>query len=218
MTAKNWCAISKAVKMIAAAQDTSVGRAQAWLIETCAAGNVRSRKPWRAYPRPHDLDMADGGNIGMELSPGSQLGAIFRNRAPDPVAPTAWNGAVIDGDVLVDVNQARQSHVEISIADLEFELKQSAPKTDSLAFPPTAEQGGRPSNRTEIEAEAERRLISESEKIPSSLAAFSRDLHSWLDKQTWAQRGARGRKVLSSASVEDHIRPLWRKYKGDRRR
>jgi hypothetical protein len=34
MTAKKWCAISKAVKMIAAAQNTSVGRAQVWLIDT----------------------------------------------------------------------------------------------------------------------------------------------------------------------------------------
>jgi hypothetical protein len=185
-----------------------------WLIEACIAGNIRSREPWRAYPRPRDpiLLVADDGIKGMELRSVSQLGTISRNRAPESVAPTAWKGAVIDGDVLV--NHARWSNVEISIADLEFELKQSAPKAASPAFPPIFEQGGRPSNRREIEAEAERRLIAESEKIPSSLAAFSRDLHFWLDKQPWAQRGTTSRKVLSSASIEDHIRPLWRKHKG----
>ena len=43
MTIKKWCAISKAVDMIATTLTMNVGRAQAWPIEACATGNVRSR-------------------------------------------------------------------------------------------------------------------------------------------------------------------------------
>jgi hypothetical protein len=51
-------------------------------------------------------------------------------------------------------------------------------------------------------------------RLPS-LAAFARDLHSWLDKQPFAERSIRGGKVLSAPSIEEHIRPLWRKYRPD---
>jgi hypothetical protein len=122
MTAKAWCAISKAVEMIKTAQNTSVGRAEAWLIEACVAGNIRSRVPSSA---DSELLLNDNGPVSMDPRPGSRPGIISRRRAPESVSPAAWNDAVIDGDVLVDTNQGRWSDLEISIADLEFDLKQT---------------------------------------------------------------------------------------------
>jgi hypothetical protein len=215
MTAKAWCAISKAVEMIKTAQNTSVGRAQAWLIEVCVAGNIRSREPWR----DPILLLPDDGILGMEFEPG-QLGVpaasvtVSRKRAPLPVMPAAWKGAVIDKDVLVDVDHVRMRGIEISLADLEFELKRSVPTSDSkpASPPPISRSGGRPSDKEPILAEAQRRLAV-GENIPSSLSAFARDLHHWLNKQPWAYRGIKNRKVLAASSIEEHIRPLWRKYR-----
>jgi hypothetical protein len=217
MTAKAWCAISKAVKLVAAAQNTSVGRAQAWLIEACVAGNVRAREPWRDDPI---LLLPDDGILGMEFEP-SQFGitaasvTISRKRTPRPVTPATWKGAVIDKDVLVDVDHVRCPNVEISLADLDFELRPLA-RFDgaSPASPPIPKKGGRPSDKDAVAAEAEKRLAA-GENLPSSLAAFSRDLNHWLDKQPWAKRSIREAKVLSAPSIEEHIRPLWRKYRGE---
>jgi hypothetical protein len=195
MTAKAWCAISKAVKLIAAAQNTSLCRAQVWLIEACAEGNVRSREPWREPDR-------------FEIP--AALMTVSRKRARLPVVPAAWKGSLIDKDVLVDVDQVRWSDVEISLADLEFELKKLPP----LDVAPIQKKGGRPSDKDTVATEALGRLAV-GENIPSSLAAFARDLHSWLDKQPLAKRSVRGGKVLSAPSIEEHIRPLWRKYRPD---
>jgi hypothetical protein len=111
MTAKTWCAISKAVEIIRTAQNTSVGRAQAWLIGACVAGNIRSRVPSSADSQ---LLLNDNGFLSIDLRPGSQPGII--SRSPKPVSAAAWKDAVIDGDVLVDTNLSRWPDLEISIA------------------------------------------------------------------------------------------------------
>jgi hypothetical protein len=141
MTAKAWCAISKALKLIAAAQNTSLCQAQVWLIEACAAGNVRSREPWREPDR-------------FEIP--AALITVSRKRAPLPVVPTAWKGALIDKDVLVDVDQVRWSNVEISIADLEFGLKKLPPLdgASSASAAPFRKKGGRPSDKDTVATEA----------------------------------------------------------------
>jgi hypothetical protein len=88
MTAKAWCAISKAVEVIKAAQNTSEGRAQAWLIEACANRNVRSRAD-------SILLSAD------ELRPGALRTGSSIWRVAGPVSSLTWKNAVIDGDALV---------------------------------------------------------------------------------------------------------------------
>jgi hypothetical protein len=126
MTARAWCAISKAVEMVATAQDTSQGRAQAWLIETCASGNVRARVPSSANPV---LLLADDGLMDTDMRSRRRL-SLFRKRAPGPVSPNIWKAAVIDGDALVDADHDHRRGIEVSIADLEFELKPSFPALD----------------------------------------------------------------------------------------
>jgi len=214
MTAKSWCAISKAVEMIVVAQGTSQGRAQAWLIEACTSGNVRSRVP-SASVNPAYL-IADDGIVG-DFRPGSKSYgglSVFRKRAPGPVPPGAWRNAVIDGDALVDVDQEPMRGIEVSIADLDFELKQSSPPVDNIPSSPMriSRAGGRPADKEAVIAEAQRRLGA-GENIPPSKAAFARDLHFWLDKQPWAYRGTKNRKVLGPAAIEESIGPLWRKYR-----
>jgi hypothetical protein len=151
---------------------------------------------------------ARGGGI-----PRSRL-SLFRKRAPGPVSPNIWKDAVIDGDALVNADHDHRRGIEVSIADLEFELKRSFPALDRKpASPaPISRSGARSSDKEAIMAEAERRLAA-GEYIPSSLAAFARDLHLWLDRQRWAYRRPMDGKVLAPSSVEDHIRPLWRKYR-----
>jgi hypothetical protein len=207
MTAKTWCAISKAVEMIKTAQNTSVGRAQAWLIEACVAGNIRSRTP---SPADSELLLNDS----MDLRPGSRPGIISRRRAPESVSPAAWNDAVINGDVLVDTNHGRWSYLEISIADLEFDLKQSLRPAGAAPAAPIPRSGGRPSDKEAIVAEAQRRVAAD-ESIPTTLSAFARELHFWLDRQPRVLRRNNTGKVLGPASIEEHIRPLWRKYRGE---
>jgi hypothetical protein len=206
MTAKTWCAISKAVEMIKTAQNTSAGRAQAWLIEACVAGNIRSRVPSSADSK---LLLNDNGPVSADLRPGSRAGIISRRRAPEPVSPSAWKDAVIDGDVLVDANHGRWPDLEISIADLKFDLKQSLRAAGTASAVPIPRTRGRPSDKEAIIAEAQRRVATD-ESIPPTLSAFARELHFWFDGQ---QRVLR--KVLGPASIEEHIRPLWRKYRGE---
>jgi hypothetical protein len=222
MTAKAWCAISKAVEVIKAAQNTSEGRAQAWLIEACANRNVRSRAD-------SILLSAD------ELRPGALRTGSSIWRVAGPVSSVTWKNAVIDGDALIDRHHSLWDGVEISIADLQFELKRSLPAPDSVhqstvdeARKATAgnqaveKRIGRDgkarkqptSDKEPILAEAQRRLAV-GESIPSSIAAFARDLHNWLSEQPWAYRRPRDRKVLAASSIEEHIRPLWRKYRPD---
>ena len=209
MTIKKWCAISKAVDMIATTLSMNVGSAQAWLIEACATGNVRSRA--------HSvLMMADDGIVDMDLRPGAlRTGRPRIWRVAGPVSSVTWKNALIDDDVLVDIHHGRWDGVEISISDLEFELKQLPPPPETVTAPPIPKTGARPSDKVSIEAEAKRRLTTQGETIPPSLAAFSRDLHFWLDKQPWAKRSPRHQKVLSPPSIEEHLRPLWRKYRGE---
>jgi hypothetical protein len=203
MTAKAWCAISKAVEVIKAAQNTSEGRAQAWLIEACANRNVRSRAD-------SILLSAD------ELRPGALRTGSSIWRVAGPVSSVTWKNAVIDGDALIDRHHSQWDGVEISIADLQFELKRSLPAPDSKPASPShiPSSEGRPSDKEPILAEAQRRLAV-GESIPSSIAAFARDLHNWLSQQPWAYRRPRDRKVLAASSIEEHIRPLWRKYRPD---
>jgi hypothetical protein len=205
MTARAWCAISKAVEMIKTAQNTSVGRAEAWLIEACVAGNIRSRVPSSA---DSELLLNDNGPVSMDPRPGSRPGIISRRRAPKSVSPAAWNDAVIDGDVLVDTNQVRWSDLEISIADLEFDIKQAL--RPAAAARPIPRAGGRQSDKEAIVAEAQRRVAAD-ESIPTTLSAFARELHFWLDEQPKVLRRNNAGKVLGPASIEEHIRPLWRK-------
>jgi hypothetical protein len=97
---------------------------------------------------------------------------------------------------------------------LDEKRSQSALAAEAVILPPVPKKGGRPSDKERVAAEAERRLAA-GESIPLTLAAFTRDLHFWLDKQPWAHRRPMNQKVLSTASIEDHIRRLWRKYRGE---
>jgi hypothetical protein len=195
--------------MIKTAQTTSVDRAQAWLITMCAAGDIRSRMSSFA---DSELPLNDNGLLSTDhLRPGSRPVIISRRRAPVPVSPAAWKDAVIDGDVLV-ANHGRWFGIEISIADLEFDLKGSpAPSGTASAIPQTR---GRRSDKEAIIAEAQRRVTAD-ESIPPTLSAFARELHFWLDRQSRVLRGTKTGKVLGPASIEEHIRPLWRKYRGE---
>jgi hypothetical protein len=204
MTAKAWWAISKAVEMVATTQGDNQERAQAWLIQTCASGNVRARVCANRATLLADDDP-------MEIDMRSRSGLLL---AIEPVSPNIWKGAVIDGDALVDAGSGHRRGIEVSIVDLEFELKRSFPAPDRkpASAAPVSKSGARPSDKETIMAEAERRLAA-GECIPSSLAAFARDLHLWLDRQRWAYRRPMDGKVLAPSSVEHHIRPLWRKYR-----
>ena len=122
---------------------------------------------------------------------------------------------MIDGDALIDSHQGRWEGVEISVSDLEFELKQSPLASETVTAPSVPKTGGRSSDKESIEAEAKRRLTAEGEKIAPSLSGFSRELHFWLEGQPWAKRSNRDKKVLSPPSIEEYIRPLWRKYRGE---
>jgi hypothetical protein len=206
MTAKAWCAISKAVEMVATTQGASQERAQAWLIETCASGNVRARASSSAN---RATLLAADSSVEMDMRSRSRL-----SLALGPVPPNIWKDAVIDGDALVDADRGHRRGFEVSIVDLEFELKRSfpAPNGKPASSAPISRSGARPSDKEAIMAEAERRLAA-GECMPSSLAAFARDLHLWLDKQRWAYRRPMDGKVLAPSSVEHHIRPLWRKYR-----
>jgi hypothetical protein len=194
MTAKTWYAISKAVEMIKTAQNTSVDRAQAWLIATCAAGNIRSRIPSFA---DSELPLNRNGLLSTDhLRSGSRPVIISRRRAPVPVSPAAWKSAVIDGDVLV-ANHGRWFGIEISIADLEFDLKGSlAPSGTASAIPQTR---GPRSDKEAIIAEAQRRVTAD-ESIPPTLSAFARELHFWGSRGFFAEPklGRRHGSVLRS--------------------
>jgi hypothetical protein len=209
MTAKTWCAISKAVEMVKTARNTTAGPAQAWLIAACAAGNVRSRVPSSVGS---EVLLNDNRCAGMDVRARGRPGIISRRRAPEPVSPAAWKDAVIDGDVLV-ANHGRWSDIEISIADLEFDLKQSLPPAGTVPDAPIPRTGQRQSDKETIIAEAQRRVTAD-ESIPPTLSAFARELHFWLHGQPRVLRTKTG-KVLGPASIEEHIRPLWRKYKGE---
>jgi hypothetical protein len=116
---------------------------------------------------------------------------------------------VIDGDVLVDTNFGRWSDLEISIADLEFDLKQSlSPAGTAAAL--IARTGGRSSDKEAIIAEAQRRVAAD-ESIPPTLAVAN--CVSGL-RQPRVLRGTKTGRVLGPASIEEHLRPLWRKYSG----
>jgi hypothetical protein len=110
--------------------------------------------------------------------------------------------------------ERRPAGRRLGIADLEFELKQSSPPADNKPPSPAAvsRSGGRPSDKEAVIAEAQRR-VGAGENIPPSKAAFARDLHFWLDKQPWAYRGIKNRKVLGPAAIEENNGPLWRKYR-----
>ena len=179
MTAKAWWAISKAVEMVATTQGDNQERAQAWLIQTCASGNVRARVCANRATLLADDDP-------MEIDMRSRSGLLL---AIEPVSPNIWKGAVIDGDGSRDAGSGHRRGIEVSIVDLEFELKRSFPAPDRkpASAAPVSKSGARPSDKEAIMAEAERRLAA-GECIPSSLAAFARDLHLWLDRQRWAYR------------------------------
>jgi hypothetical protein len=70
MTAKAWCAISKAVEMVATTQGASQERAQAWLIQTCASGNVRARVSSSAN---RETQLADDGSMEIDMRSRSEL-------------------------------------------------------------------------------------------------------------------------------------------------
>jgi hypothetical protein len=198
MTAKTWCAISNAVERVKTARNTTAGTAQAWLIAACAAGDIRSRVP---SSLGSEVLLNDNRRAGIDVRARGH-----RRRVPEPVSPDAWKDAVIDGDVLV-ANDGRWFGIEISIADLEFDLKGSlAPSGIAPAV--------RQSDKEAIVAEAQRRVTAD-ESIPPTLSAFARELHFWLDRQPRVLRRTKTAKVLGPASIEEHIRPLKKKVRRD---
>jgi len=199
-SAEEWCTISRALQIITSELRTSVGRAQARLIEACAAGSVRSR-----VPRLTRL-LGDESGMGLAL-------ANFISRA-GPVSHLIWRGAAIDGDALLDRSRSRWSPVEINVADLRSDLAGAepvAPATVSARV--VSEKGGRPTDELRVKAEAERRLNSSRYPRPPSLAAFARDLHGWLDAQPDAIRVSITGKVMSPETIENHVRTLWTEYR-----
>lgn len=73
-------------------------------------------------------------------------------------------------------------------------------------------KGGRPTDVDRVRAEAKRRLAS-GEAPPPTLAAFSRELHEWLDAQPGALRAPMTRKVLASVTIETRVRELWNEHR-----
>ena len=111
--------------------------------------------------------------FGTDLRPGELRTSRPKIcRVAGPVSSVTWKNALIDGDVLVDIHHGRWDGVEISISDLEFELKQLPPPPETVTTRAILKTRGRPSDKVTIEAEAKRRLTTEGEKIPPSLAAF----------------------------------------------
>jgi hypothetical protein len=106
---EEWCTIPRALEIIMGELRTSMGHAQARLIEACAVGNVRSRVP------PERLTADDG-----KFSIDSAVINFFRQAGP--ISSLIWKGAVIDGDALRDRSRCLWSPVEVNAADLRFDL------------------------------------------------------------------------------------------------
>jgi hypothetical protein len=89
--------------------------------------------------------------------------------------------------------------------------------TTSEPPPPVHSAGGRPTDRDRVIAEAERRLKA-TEPIPAALAAFAKAIRGWLDKQPDAVRDVTEGEVMRVRTIEDHIRPLWTRYREKKNR
>jgi hypothetical protein len=74
-------------------------------------------------------------------------------------------------------------------------------------------EGGRPTDRDSVIAEAKRRLSGD-KPIPSTLKAFANQLHNWLDKQPDAVRAQKTGQVMSSDTIEAHVRSVWANHRG----
>jgi hypothetical protein len=215
---EEWCSISSALDLILTTLKVSGGRAQVRLIESCAAGNVRSRVPGERVPGERiDSDpillLPDDGILGMDLRPGAESEGAQNKGArwplPGPIPALTWEGAAIDGDALLDRARVRWAPVEINVADLRFELGHG-PVTIAVAISPrvVSEKGGRPTDALRVIAEAERRLNT-GVNLPSSLAGFARELCEWLNEQPNVVRASKTGKVMRADKIEEHVRQLW---------
>ena len=77
---------------------------------------------------------------------------------------------------------------------------------------PIKSEGGRPTDRDRVIAEAGRR-IRERQALPGTLTEFADQLKKWLDKQPDARRGTKTGEVMAAATIEDHVRPIWGAYR-----
>jgi hypothetical protein len=102
---------------------------------------------------------------------------------------------------------ARRRDVERFIATLK-------PADNELAEAPAPikSEGGRPTDRDRVIAEARRRIKGR-EALPGTLTEFADLLNKWLDKQPGAIRAAKTGEVMAAATIEDHVRPIWRAYR-----
>jgi hypothetical protein len=94
-------------------------------------------------------------------------------------------------------------------------LNQHAPKVTApgaavAISKPVSEEGGRPTDRDRVMAEAERRLRAGT-SLPSTLKAFAEQLHTWLEEQPDAlrTRTRKGSEVMGADRIKKHVRPLW---------
>jgi hypothetical protein len=196
---EEWCSISGALDLILTTLKVSGGRAQVRLIESCAAGNVRSRVPGERIDSDPILLLPDDGILGMDLRLGAESEDAQNKGArwplPGPIPAPTWEGAVIDGDTLLDRARVRWAPLEINVADLRFELGHGAVTIAAAISPPVvSEKGGRPTDALRVIAEAERRLNTGA-NLPSSLAGFARELREWLDEQPNVVRASKTGKV-----------------------
>jgi len=127
-----------------------------------------------------------------------------------PAAP-----ATAEGDVL----QSRPSQqVEQPDIGNKNDVETPAPLPEPAEHAPTvhSELGGRPTDKDLVIGEAKRRIANASlEPLPSTQAEFVRQLHSWLDKRADAIRSKKTGKVMMPETIEGHIQPLWKAYRGN---
>jgi hypothetical protein len=77
---------------------------------------------------------------------------------------------------------------------------------------PVKSEGGRPTDRDRVIAEATRR-IRERKALPGTLTEFADQLNKWLDWQPDARRAAKTGEVMAAATIEGHVRPIWAAYR-----
>jgi hypothetical protein len=77
---------------------------------------------------------------------------------------------------------------------------------------PVKSEGGRPTDRDRVIAEATRR-IRERKALPGTLTEFADQLNKWLDGQPDARRAAKTGEVMAAATIEGHVRPIWAAYR-----
>jgi hypothetical protein len=108
-----------------------------------------------------------------------------------------WKGTLIrDGRLIF-------THVRCSRVDVRKLVIPPAPVPSS--------KGGRPSDKSLIIREGQRRL--DAGQRADSLRAFAQDLHHWLDIQPDARRAVKTRKVMLAHTIERHVRNMWNAHR-----